>query len=409
MEKRLIDFINLILDFGDDWVVTELDTDHKEKEVYIYLEYNSDIYEDPETLEPARLYDHCEMREWRHLDILDYKSYIRCRVPRVKCNDGKVRQISLGWSNQHDRHTFHFEIRVINLLKITKNQSKTAEFMNCSFRLVNRIMHRCTQRGMERRNLSHVPFEHISIDEKAYKKGHKYVTVITHPKSGVILEVGEGRDTLSTEKLLEKAFTKTQLENINTVSMDMWKPYMQSIESKAPNAEIVHDKFHLIKYLNEAIDKIRRREVYKNEMLKNSRYILLKNEQNLTDKQQVKYQMIKDSNFEVTKAMNVRENFKLLFDYCHDEKGAIEILKNWAQDAYLKCIKEVNKVVKTFINHAWGIVNALISGLNNVMAERFNGKIQEIKIASRGYRKFKNFRSAILFFHGGLNLYPLKW
>lgn len=409
MEKRLIDFINLILDFGDDWVVTELDTDHKEKEVFIYLEYKSDIYEDPETLEPARLYDHCEMREWRHLDILDYKSYIRCRVPRVKCNDGKVRQISLGWSNQHDRHTFHFEIRVINLLKITKNQTKTAEFLNCSFRLVNRIMHRCTQRGMERRSLSHVPFEHISIDEKAYKKGHKYVTVITHPKSGVILEVGEGRDTLSTEKLLEKAFTKTQLENINTVSMDMWKPYMQSIESKVPNAEIVHDKFHLIKYLNEAIDKIRRREVYKNEMLKNSRYILLKNEQNLTAKQQVKYQMIKDSNFEVTKAMNVRENFKSLFDYCHDENGAIEILKNWAQDAYLKCIKEVNKVVKTFINHAWGIVNALISGLNNAMAERFNGKIQEIKIASRGYRKFKNFRSAILFFHGGLNLYPLKW
>ncbi|MEA1872909.1 MAG: hypothetical protein U9N51_00570 [Bacteroidota bacterium] len=187
MEKRLIDFINLTLNFGDDWVVTELDTDHKEKEVFIYLEYNSDIYEDPKTLEPARLYDHCEMREWRHLDILDYKSYIRCRVPRVKCNDGKVRQISLGWSNQHDRHTFHFEIRVINLLKITKNQSKTAVFMNCSFRLVNRIMHRCTQQGMERRNLSHVPFEHISIDEKAYKKGHKYMTVISHPKSGVIL------------------------------------------------------------------------------------------------------------------------------------------------------------------------------------------------------------------------------
>jgi len=112
--------------------------------------------------------------------------------------------------------------------------------------------------------------------------------------------------------------------------------------------------------------------------------------------------MIKDSNFEVTKAMNIRENFKSLFDYCHDEKGAIEILKNWAQDAYLKYIKEVNKVVKTFINHAWGIVNALISGLNNAMAERFNVKIQEIKTASRGYRKFKNFRSAILFFHGGL-------
>lgn len=79
---------------------------------------------------------------------------------------------------------------------------------------------------------------------------------------------------------------------------------MQSAERKASNAELVHGKLHLAKYLNEAIDKVRRREV-----LKNSRYVLLNHEQNLTAKQQVKHQMIKDSNFEVTRAMSIRENF----------------------------------------------------------------------------------------------------
>jgi len=366
------DFFNLLLDFGDEWVITNIETNHKTQEVFLDVEYVSEYYEDPLHLRPAKLYDHTEVRVWRHLDILHYKSYVRCRIPRVLCEDGKVRQISIGWADKHDRHTFSFEVRVIDLLKATKNQSKTAEYLDCGFRLVNRIMHRCTQRGMNRRDCSYVPFEHISIDEKAFQKGHKYVTVISHPKSGVILEVGEGRDAWSTDKLLDKTFTKKQLESINTVSIDMWKPYMQSIERKAPNAEIVHDKFHLIKYLNEAIDKVRRREVQKNEVLKNSRYILLKNEQNLTAKQQVKYQMIKDSNFEVTKAMNIRENFKSLFDYCHYVEGAVEILKNWAQDSFLKCIKEMNKVVTTFLNHAYGIINALISGLNNAMAERFN-------------------------------------
>jgi len=403
------DFFNLLLDFGDEWVITNIESNHKTQEVFLDVEYVSDHYEDPLSLTPAKLYDHTEARVWRHLDILHYKSYVRCRIPRVLCADGKVRQISIGWANKHDRHTFSFEIKVIDLLKATKNQSKTAEYLNCSFRLVNRIMHRCTQRGMDRRNYSHVPFEHISIDEKAFQKGHKYVTVISHPKSGVILDVGEGRDTSSTERLLDKTFTKNQLESINTVSMDMWRPYMQSVERKVSNAEIVHDKFHLVKYLNEAIDKVRRREVQNNEVLKNSRYVLLKNEQNLTAKQQVKYQMIKDSNFEVTRAMNIRENFKSLFDYCHDEGGAVEILKNWAQDSFQKCIKEMNKVITTFLSHAWGIVNALISGLSNAMAERLNGKIQEIKLVARGYRKFQNFRSAILFFHGGLDLYPLKW
>ncbi len=402
------DFFNLLLDFGDEWVITHVESNHQTHEAFLDLKYVSDYYEDPTTLSSTKLYDYSELRVWRHLDILHYKSYIRCRIPRVLCSDGKVRQIAVGWADKHDRHTFNFEVKVIELLQATKNQSKTAEYLDCGFRLVNRIMHRSTQRGIKRRNIKRMPFEHISIDEKSFRKGHKYVTIISHPKSGVVLDVGQDRDTASVEKLLDKTFTPEQLQNINTVSMDMWKPYINSIEHKAPDAEIVHDKFHLIKYLNDAIDKVRCREVKKNDILKNSRYILLKNEENLTSKQQVKYQMIKDSNFEVTKAINIRENFKSLFDYCHNTQGALEIFKDWVRDSYSKCIKEINKVIRTFAKHVIGIVNALISGLSNAMAERLNGKIQEIKTSARGYRTFENFRSAILFFHGRLYLYPLK-
>lgn len=403
------DFFNIILDFGDDWALTKVEADHKKREVYLYLEYISDTYEDPDTLEKAVLYDHTELREWRHLDILQYKSYVRCRIPRVKCLDGKTKQIALGWTSKHDRHTYHFEIRVIDLLKITKNQTKTAEFMNCSFRLVNRIMHRSTERGMQRRPILKLPFTHISIDEKSFRKGHNYVTVISHTKSGVVLDVGKDRDTSSVKKLLENTFTDKQLKDINTVSMDMWRPYISSVTNKMPDAEIVHDKFHLIQYLNKSIDKVRQREVSDNEILRNSRYALLKNEENLTEKQRVKYDLIKDTNLQVAKAWHIRENFKSLFDYYNEENGALDLLKNWANDSFMKGIKEVNKVILMFLNHAKGIVNALISNLNNAMAERLNGKIQEVKVVSRGYRKFENFRSAILFFHGGLNLYPLKW
>ncbi len=79
-----------------------------------------------------------------------------------------------------------------------------------------------------------------------------------------------------------------------------------------------------------------------------------------------------------------------------------------ASDALRRKIKEVTKVVDMFNNHITGVVNALITNFNNAMAERLNGKIQELKTVGRGYRKFHNFRSPILFFHGGLNLYPLK-
>lgn len=113
--------------------------------------------------------------------------------------------------------------------------------------------------------------------------------------------------------------------------------------------------------------------------------------------------MIKDANFEVTQALHIREYFKSFFDYCHDEVRALELLQNRAQDSFRKCIKEIDKLASMFLNHARGIVNAFISGLNNAMVERLNGKIQEIKVTVRGYRRFENFRSAILFFHDDLD------
>lgn len=403
------DFFNLALDFGDEWVVTKVETDHKRLRVYLYLEYMSDYYEDPDTHEQAILYDHTEMREWRHLDILQYQCYVRCQIPRVRNKADKVKQVALGWAGKHDRHTYHFEIKVINLLLATKNQTKTAEFMNCSFRLVNRIMHRSVERGMQRREVSKVPFEHISIDEKSFKAGHNYVTVLSHPKSGVVLDVSEGRDEYSVKELLANTFTTNQLKSINTVSMDMWKAFINSVNKKCPNAEIVHDKFHLIAYLNKSIDQVRRREVKHNEELIGSRYAILKNEENLTQKQKEKFDLIKSANFEVSKVWHIRENFKELFGLYNEENSAMALLANWAEDSFMQNIKEVNKVILMFLNHIKGVVNALITNINNAMAERLNGKIQEIKSVSRGYRTFLNFRSAILFFHGGLNLYPLKW
>lgn len=119
--------------------------------------------------------------------------------------------------------------------------------------------------------------------------------------------------------------------------------------------------------------------------------------------------MIKDSNFEVTRAMSIRENFKSLFDYCHDEDGVVDILKSWAQDSLQKGVKEMNKVITTFLGHTGGIVNTYISVARNAMADGLNGKIQGIKLVARGHRKSQHFRSAILFFHGGPDLYPLKW
>lgn len=399
-------FFNILLDLDEGWVVNRVSTDINKGEVYIEVVCELKEFEDSETGKMCKVYDHAPERLWRHLDTMQYKTFISCMLPRVKLPTGKIKTINPCWASSHERHTFLFEHAVIDLLQATKNQTRTAELMRCGFNVVNRIIHLSTKRGMERRKLDSIVFEHLSIDEKSFKKGHQYVTVLSHPASGCILEVEKDRTIDACKTLVEKSLTQDQRNNIQTVSMDMWKAFISTSKKVFPNAQIVHDRFHLVKYLNEAIDKVRRREVKQHQELKDSRYALLKNPENLTEKQRIKFEAIKDANYQVSRAWQVRENFKDMFSSAQSE--GFSLYMKWVSDAISKNIKEITKVVDMFNNHIMGVVNALISNFNNAMAERLNGKIQELKTIGRGYRTFKNFRSAILFFHGGLNLYPFK-
>jgi transposase len=286
------------------------------------------------------------------------------------------------------------------------NQTQTAKIMRCCFDVVNRIMHSATRRGLERRDESEV-FEEVSIDEKSFQKGHSYASVLSDPIAGRVLEVEQHRTLEACGKLVDKALTVEQREAVKKITMDMWKAYIGVAEDKLPNAEIVHDKFHLIKYLNEAIDKVRRREVKKHEELKDSRYAMLKNEENLTDKQRIKFEEIREANYEVSRAWEARENFKEIFKN-KDIKESELIFLEWHKAVEATEIKEVIKVAEMFSKHLKGVLNAMTGSLSNAMAERLNGKIQLLKSIGRGYRKFENFRSAILFFYGKLSLFPLN-
>ncbi|REG82294.1 ISL3 family transposase [Algoriphagus antarcticus] len=397
-------FFTRILDLEDGWAVESVDTDFSKEEISIHIVCLSEQLEDTQTGELCKIYDHAPARKWRHLDTMQYKTYIKCELPRIITSEGKVKTVQPNWASGYERHTFLFEHAVIDLLKASKNQTKTAQIMRCGFNVVNRIMHLSTKRGMGRRNYTKLIFDQLSIDEKSFKKGHQYITVLSHPGSGCVLDVEEDRTKEACKSLFNRTLTETQLGQVTTISMDMWPAYINSAQELLPNAAITHDRFHLIMYLNKAIDQVRRREVKHHDELKNTRFTLLKNPENFTEKQRIKYEAIADANYEVSKAWQVRENFKDLFS-C-GKLFAWTLYNKWTADSKRKNIKEIDKVVETFNNHISGVVNALIMNLSNAMAERLNGKIQELKTVGKGYRTFANFRSAILFFHGGLDLYP---
>ena len=161
----------------------------------------------------------------------------------------------------------------------------------------------------------------------------------------------------------------------------------------------------MIQYLNKGIDQVRRREVKQHQELKNSRYALLKNEENRTKTQDEIFKLIQEANLQVSVAWRLREDFKAIFE-CKTFADAKQYFYYWFESVKEAAVNEILQVAQMFERHLTGVCNALCHEQSNARAERINGKIQEVKTIGRGYRKFENFRSAILFFCGDLDLYP---
>jgi transposase len=223
-------------------------------------------------------------------------------------------------------------------------------------------------------------YDHASQRKWRHLDTLKYKNFICYrlPRMKNSAGIAQVRTKQFVEQLLEASLTTGQQQKVKTISMDMWKAYISQYRQRLPNARIVYYRFHLFRNLNQGIDKVRHREVKTLQKLKSTRYVVLKNQQNLTKKQPLKFEAIRVANYQVSKAWRVRENFKDLF-YSQNKHDGVEFFCKWAGDALNRQIKEVAKVVDMFISHLSGVVNALVYTYSNAMADRLNGKIQQIK------------------------------
>jgi transposase len=267
-------------------------------------------------------------------------------------------------------------------------------------------MHRGVKRGLSRRSKNE-RYYHLSIDEKAVHKGHYYISILSDEQTGIVIDVVEGRSDDSVDELCQTALTEEQRNAVQTVCTDMWQPFIKGVKTYFSDALHCHDNFHIVGYLNKAVDKCRRREVKQHEELKRTKYLFLKDRKSLTGEQYSKFESIKRANYEVARAWRIKENFRDIL-FMQTLLSATILYRMWKRDALSAKIKEINEVIAMFDRHEEGIINAMTTGVNNSRAERLNGSIQELKTIGRGYRNTQNFRTAILFFHGDLDMAPHK-
>lgn len=361
------------------------------------------------------VYDHNKERTWRHLDTCDYYTYLHASLPRVKCPEHGVSTIEPSWSRANSGFTLQFESFLIDTLQSTQVRGRSALQLRVSEEQLKRVQIQAVERGLEhRKSLRYHPFyiiRHVCIDEKSLFKGHHYVSILYDGQTGAVLEVVEHR----TEVAAQKAFTQLgeyiDLEGVQVVTMDMWKAFLNAAKTCVPQADIVHDRFHLSQYLNKAVDITRRAENKKlrgqeDERLKGTKYLWLKNPNKFTDTQQeIHEQLMKDKTLKTVKAWTLKEEFKNFFQSKDIQQAAI-FFNSWLEKVKQSENKQLLKVAKTFENHLQGLLAYSKHKASNAMAECINMAIQQVKSKARGFKSAKAFRIAILFHLGNLALYP---
>jgi len=394
-----------LLGLPSTWKVENVDLSMPGKRVTIKLKHVGQDVKCPECGTSCSIYDHAPEQRWRHLDTMQFETILVARLPRGNCKEHGVKTVAAPWADKHSRFTLMFEGFVVQLLQHCASTQAVATLLNLSWHAVDQIMRRAVERGLHRRNTEAI--EHLGIDEKSFRSGHRYVTTLNDLDGGRVLDVVETRTTQATKELLS-GLAAEQRDKIQSVAMDMWKPFAYATRKLLPSADIVHDRFHISKYMNEAVDAVRRQESRKlhaagDRTLIGSKYAWLRNPENMSDHQRSSFDHLMTSELKTGTAWSLKNMFRAFWQFtCRDT--AEYFFSYWSDAVHRSELKPMIKVKDLMNRHKENLLNFFRHRTTNAVSEGLNSKIQLIKASARGFHSFESYRTRILFYCGKLDM-----
>jgi transposase len=388
------------------WFVHEINFDQKAGKLEIWIDFergSSFYYEDKELSVEGhfKAYDTTE-KTWRHLNFFQYQCYLHAWIPRVDLGNGKIRQVRAPWEGHTSGFTLLFEAFILELVRVMPVH-QVCQLFGTYDKKVWEMMKAYTIKTRAEEDFSTVRV--VGVDETGARRGHDYVSLFVDLEEKKTIFVTEGKD----QKVVE-AFTadlidhKGNPENISQMSCDMSPAFIKGIEDNLPKAAIVFDRFHVTKVINEAVDKVRKAEVANNPILKNTRYLFLKNRDNLTIYQRQRLEEIQLSglNLKTMKALNIREAFQQIYQ-APTPQIFDNLLRKWYFWATHSRIEPIKEAAYTIQRHWKGIVSWIDYKINNGILEGFNSLFQAAKSKARGYRRSDTIKAIIYLLTGKLD------
>lgn len=399
-----------LLKLSEPWYIEGIDIDPTGEAMHVRIDFRRDArFACPECGAPAEVYDRADERVWRHLDLWQCKTWLHCRLPRIRCGAHGVRQVETPWADPGSRLSSAFEARVIETVLACQTVKAACALLRLKWDRVNAVMVRAVERGLARRGESEMPY--LAVDEKAIAKRQRYATVLYDLQRGHVIEVADERRKASLAGLYD-GLTPAQRESVRAVCMDMWGPYAQATAAGLPEGEskIVHDRFHVMQHANKAVNAVRVQEARAlakvgDDTLKGSRQLWLFGAENVPEKRRSDFDALVRADLETSRAWAAKETLRRTW-----QQPTVEDARSHVQ-AWLKHVQDtLTAPMQRFALLVWEKLEPIIRycahPITTGKAEGINSKLMAIQRSARGFRSHASFRIAALFHCGGLDLYP---
>lgn len=385
-----IETLQLALGITDPWVIEGVDFNAEKKRFDIYLNFPKGT----KFTCPSCGTHHCNIhdtrdKEWRHLDIFQYPTYLHVRVPRIECGQCKgIIQVNVPWAREYSSFTLLFEGMVV-LMAQDMQVSHVAKRVNENDTRIWRIIKHYIKKALQKLDFSSITT--FCVDETSERKGHKYITIFANKVTGYVLYVCKGKDASTVGNFFTELLSHHgNPSKITQACCDMSPAFISGITEYFVNAHIIFDKFHVMQLVNKAVDEVRRIDQVKNVLLKKTRYIWLKNPENLTEKQTELLASLRTMELKTARAYQMKLNLQHFWSI-PDRETAEEYLKKWYFWLTHSKLDPMINVAKTIKKHWDGIMNYIDFKITNGLMEGLNSIVQTLKRSARGYRNTDNF------------------